>query len=93
MADNNQALKLPPQSLEAERAVLGCMLIDPEAVNRTLHILTDKSFYNSIHAHIYSAISNLFEKNETVDNITVTDELKKIGKLEEVGGAYYITGL
>ena len=93
MADNNQALKLPPQSLEAERAVLGCMLIDPEAIPKTLHILTDKSFFNSAHAHIYTAISNLFEKNDIVDNITVTDELKKIGKLEEVGGAYFITGL
>ena len=93
MADKNQTLKLPPQSLEAEQAVLGCMLIDPEAVPRTLHILTEKSFYNSSHVHIYTAISNLFEKNKTVDNITVTDELKKIGKLEEVGGAYFITGL
>ena len=93
MADKIQTLKLPPQSLEAEQAVLGCMLIDPEAVPRTLHILTEKSFFNSAHVHIYTAISNLFEKNETVDNITVTDELKKIGKLEEVGGAYFITGL
>jgi len=93
MADKNQTLKLPPQSLEAEQAVIGCMLIDPEAVNRILHILTEKSFFSSAHAHIYTAISNLFEKNESVDNITVTDELKKIGKLEEVGGAYFITGL
>ena len=79
MADNKQTLKLPPQSLEAEQAVLGCMLIDPDAVSRTLHLLTEKSFFNSAHAHVYTAISNLFEKNETVDNITVTDELKKIG--------------
>ena len=77
MADKNQALKLPPQSTEAEQAVLGCMLIDPEAVPKILHLLTEKSFFNSIHAHIYTAISNLFEKNETVDNISVTDELKK----------------
>ena len=87
MADKNQTLKLPPQSLEAEQAVLGCMLIDPEAVPRTFQILTEKSFFNSAHVHIYTAISNLFEKNETVDNITVTDELKKMvnwKKLEEL---------
>ena len=93
MAEKNHTLKLLPQSLEAEQAVLGCMLIDPEAVSKTLHILTKKSFINSAHSHVYTAISNLFEKNATVDNITVTDELKKIGKLEEVGGAYFITGL
>ena len=93
MADKKQTLKLPPQSLEAEQAVLGCMLIDPEAVPRAFHFLTEKSFFNLAHVHVYTAISNLFEKNETVDNITVTDELKKIGKLEEVGGAYFITGL
>jgi len=93
MVDKNQTLKLPPQSLEAEQAVLGCMLIDPDAVPKTLHFLTEKSFFHSAHAHIYTAISNLFEKNKTVDNITVTDELKKINKLEEVGGAYFITGL
>ena len=79
MADNNQSLKLPPQSIEAEQAVLGCLLIDPEAVSKTMHILTEKSFFNSSHAHIYTAISNLFEKNDTIDNITVTNELKKMG--------------
>jgi len=93
MAVTNQTLKLPPQSLEAEQAVLGCMLIDPEAVPKTLHILTEKSFFNSAHTYIYTAIKNLFEKNETVDNITVTNELKKMNKLDEVGGAYFITGL
>ena len=91
--DQKQTLKLPPQSLEAEQAVLGCMLIDPEAIPKTFQILSKNSFFNLAHSHVYSAISNLFEKNETVDNITVTDELKKIGKLEEVGGAYFITGL
>ena len=93
MADKKQTLKLPPQSVEAEQAVLGCMLIDPEAVSRVLHILNEKSFYNSSHSYVYTAIANLFEKNQTIDNITVTDELNKIGKLEEIGGAYFITGL
>ena len=60
MASKNQAGRLPPQSIEAEQAVLGCMLIDPEAVPRTLLILTEKSFFNSAHVHDYTAISNLF---------------------------------
>jgi len=93
MAEKAKQLNLPPHSEEAEKALLGCLLINPDAVHRTLHILTVKSFYHSSHAHIFSAILNLFEKNQTVDNITVIDELKKINKLEEVGGAYFITGL
>ena len=80
MAEKNQPLRLPPQSVEAEQAVLGCMLIDPEAVPKVLHVLTEKSFYKTAHSHIYSVMGTLFEKNKTVDNITVTDELKKSKK-------------
>ena len=65
MVDNNRALKLPPQSLEAEQAVLGCMLIDPEAVAKTLHILTEKSFFNTAHAYVFSAISNGKHRSDT----------------------------
>ena len=93
MADKQQPVRLPPQSVEAEQAVLGCMLIDPEAAPRVFHTLTATSFYSTAHAHIYSAMSALFEKNAAIDTISVTDQLKKSGKLEDVGGAYFITGL
>ena len=93
MANKSQAGRLPPQSVEAEQAVLGCMLIDPEAVPRVFHTLTDKSFFKSAHSHIYNAMAVLFEKNEAINTISVTDQLKKAGKLEDVGGAYFITGL
>ncbi|MDP6570880.1 MAG: replicative DNA helicase [Candidatus Marinimicrobia bacterium] len=93
MAEKKQPMRLPPQSVEAEEAVLGCMLIDPEAVPRVLHTLTEKSFYKTVHAHIFTAISALFEKNDTVDTISVSDALQKSGKLEEIGGAYFLTGL
>ena len=73
MEDKNQSIKLPPQSLESEQAVLGCMLIDPEAIPKAMHFLTEKSFFSPVHSHVYKAILNLFEKNATVDNITVTD--------------------
>ena len=46
MADTNQPVRLPPQSIEAEHAVLGCLLIDPEAAPRVFHTLTKKSFYS-----------------------------------------------
>ena len=93
MADKNQPVRLPPQSVEAEQAVLGCMLIDPEAAPRVFHTLTEKSFYSTAHAYIYSAMSALFENNETIDTISVTNQLKKSGKLENIGGVYFITGL
>jgi len=93
MADKNQAVRLPPQSVEAEQAVLGCMLIDSEAAARVFHTLTEKSFYTTAHSYIFLAMSVLFEKNDAIDAISVTDQLKKIGKLEDVGGAYFITGL
>ena len=93
MTEKKQSIKTQPQSLEAEKAVLGCMLIDPEAVPRALHLLTEHSFFSKSHLFVYQAILNLFEKNISIDNISVTDELEKTGKLEQVGGAYFITGL
>ena len=62
MTDNSQPVRLPPQSVEAEQAVLGCMLIDPDAVPRVFHTLTEKSFYKTAHSHIYAAMGVLFEK-------------------------------
>ena len=93
MSDNNQASRLPPQSIEAEKAVLGCMLINPESPSKVFHVLTSKSFYNSSHSYIFSAMETLFEKDQTIDTITITEQLKKNKKLEAIGGAYYITGL
>ena len=93
MADKNSTHRLPPQAIEAEQAVLGCMLIDPEAVPRVFHTLTEKSFFKPAHSQIFNAMSLLFEKNETIDSITVSDQLKKSGNLEEIGGAFYITEL
>ena len=81
MATKNQTHRLPPQSIEAEQAVLGCMLIDPDAVPKVFHSLTENSFFKLAHLHIYRAMSDLFEKNETIDSITVSDQLKKSGKL------------
>ena len=71
MADKNSTHRLPPQAIEAEQAVLGCMLIDPEAVPRVFHTLTGKSFFKPAHSHIFNAVALLFEKNETDLGITL----------------------
>ena len=63
MPEENKSIKMQPQSIEAEKAVLGCMLIDPDAVPRALHLLNENSFFNQNHIYVYQAICNLFDKN------------------------------
>jgi len=87
------SLRVPPQSTEAEQAVLGCMLIDNEAVPKVMHYLEAESFYKPAHSRIFESMLELFDKTDKIDSITVLDQLKKNGHLESVGGAYYITGL
>jgi replicative DNA helicase len=85
--------KLPPQSLEAEMAVLGSMLIDEDAIAQAIEMLSPEHFYKDAHRHIYNCIVNLFNHNRAVDLITVCDELKKQGLLDEVDGPSYLTSL
>jgi len=87
------ALKLPPQNIEAEQSVLGAVLIDNNALNKILEILSPDDFYKDSHRRIFSAILDLNERNESVDLITLTDCLKSKGELELVGGASYLSAL
>ena len=79
--------KLPPQNLEAEMAVLGSMLINEEAVPLALEMLGPQAFYRESHRKVFQAMANLFTRQKAVDLVTVTEELKNAGHLEEVGGA------
>lgn len=85
--------KLPPQNIEAEAAVLCSMLIEEEAISHAIEILDRDSFYKEAHRIIFSAIVNLYSKSRVVDLVTLIDELKKKGALEDVGGINYLTGL
>jgi len=85
--------KVPPQNLEAEMAVLGSLLIDEEAISVALELLQANSFYKDSHRKIFQAITELFNANKAVDIITLTDELKRSGMLEDIGGASYLTSL
>lgn len=85
--------KLPPQAVELEEAVLGALMLEKEALNTAIDILQPKSFYKESHQKIFDCISGLFVKSEPIDILTVTQELKKRGELELVGGAYFITQL
>ncbi len=85
--------KLLPQNLEAERSTLGAMLLDRDATSRVVEVLKEEAFYKGAHRHIFRAILNLYDRNEPVDYITLTDLLSRGGNLEAAGGAVYITGL
>jgi replicative DNA helicase len=86
-----QLVKLPPQNLEAEQSVLGAILIDNNALPRCLEILDPEDFYKGSHRKIFFAMTDLFDKNEPIDLITLTDQLKKNDELEAVGGIAYLS--
>ena len=91
--NDNKITRISPHSIEAEEAVLGCMLIDSESVPKAIQILDDKSFYNSANSVIFENMKELFEKNNNIDYVSLTDLLKKKKQLDLVGGTYYVTGL
>ncbi len=94
MAENpDQILNVQPQSNEAEQAVLGAMLSSKEAVSKVLQWIADIHFYKDAHAKIFRSMIQLFNEGEPVDTVSVVNQLKKMKDLENVGGAYYITGL
>ena len=85
--------KLLPQNIEAESGVLGSVIIDPEAVVQVADFLKAEDFYRDAHRTIYEVILQLYERHEPADFITICDELERRNKLEEIGGASYITSL
>lgn len=85
--------KIPPQNLDAEQSVLGAMLIDKEAVLKVIEILKPEDFYRDANGHIFEAIINLFDKGEAVDLITLSEELRQTGLLDQIGGIAYVAGL
>lgn len=85
--------RIPPQNIEAEQSVLGALLIDANAVEKISGILKAEDFYRQDNRIIYEAMENLRNRNEAVDLVTVTEELRKLGKLDAVGGISAITAL
>lgn len=85
--------KIQPQSLPLEEAVLGALMLDREALPVVMDILRPDSFYLESHQHIYRAIIKLFERSNPVDLLTVTEELRKSGDIDKIGGPYYLVEL
>lgn len=82
--------RIPPHSDEAEKSVLGSLLLDKDAMFEVLEILRAEDFYSEMHQEIYRAVLELFRKNEPVDILTVSEELKTRNTLEMVGGRAYV---
>ena len=85
--------KIPPQAVDLEEVVLGAMMIDKKGVDEVIDILHPEVFYKEAHKFVYEAIFKLFESSEPVDLLTVSAQLKKDGKLEVVGGDFYLIKL
>ena len=85
--------KLPPQNLEAEEAVLGALMIEKGSMPIVQEILRPESFYKEAHRIIYETIITLDGRGDPVDLLTVTNELRKVSKLDFIGGPYYLVEL
>ena len=85
--------KLPPQAIELEEAVLGAMLIDKKGVDEVIDLLEPGAFYKTAHQNIFESILNLFQNSQPIDLLTVSSDLRKNGKLESIGGDYYLVQL
>ncbi len=85
--------KIPPHNMEAEQSVLGSMIIDKDAIVTATEILRPDDFYKEANKEIYEAILELYDRNEPVDLITLSEELKKRDTLESIGGISYLANL
>lgn len=90
---SDQLGKLPPQAVDIEQAILGAVMIEKNALLLVSDVLQAHHFYKDSHQEVYSAIIELAKKSEPIDILTVTNQLRKNGKLEFIGGAYYISEL
>src|SRR3990167_4988651 len=91
--ETGRAEKLPPHDVEAEEAVIASLLVDPEAIYRVAPVLKPDDFFREKNAWAFEACLALLGRNESINQITVSHELARRGRLEEVGGAAYLSRL
>lgn len=93
MSEKTIAAKVPPQNLDAEKSLLGAVLIDEEVIADVSENVKSGDFYDKNHSIIFGAMMRLFEKHKPVDLLTLTDELKRKDELDIIGGSTYLTEL
>ena len=85
--------RIPPHSVESEQSILGSILLDKDAIITVAETITPNDFYKDAHRVIYESMMALNNKNEPIDMVTLTDELRKRGYLDDIGGVTYLTSL
>jgi replicative DNA helicase len=85
--------RLPPQNVEAEQSILGAVLLENDALLKAIEILSPADFYRESHRKLFNVMTELFEKNEAMDLITVSEALKRKNELDDVGGVTYLSSL
>lgn len=85
--------RIPPHSTDAEQSVLGAMILDKESINKAIEIVRAEDFYKEANAEIFEAMIELYNRNEPVDLVTLSEELKRRGTLEDIGGLTYLADL
>ena len=93
MSTSSNSVKVPPQDLDAEKSVLGAVLLDSAAINTVAEFLLPEHFYLPEHGKIYTAMITLFEKQTPIDVVTLKNELQREGSLKKVGGTAYLSDL
>jgi len=90
---NNLPDKLPPQNTEAEQCLLGCLMLDKDAIVKVVDFIKAEDFYKGIHQDVYQTMADLYERSEPIDILSVSSGLKEKGKLADIGGQAYLTSL
>ncbi|MDO8264889.1 MAG: replicative DNA helicase [Candidatus Parcubacteria bacterium] len=97
MSENSQKQdlpdRLPPQNVDAEKSLLGSLMLDKNAITKVVDFLDPRDFYKNIHKEIYQAMKELFERNEPIDLLSISSRLKEKNKIDEIGGHSYLTEL
>jgi replicative DNA helicase len=90
---SNENLRVPPQNLEAERSVLGALMLDKDAIINVANLIRQGDFYKDDHNMIFEAMIELYEKNEPIDVLSLSNRLEEKGQIEKIGGSSYLTSL
>lgn len=85
--------KLPPQALESEQAILGALMINPDSIATIVELIKPDNFYKQAHKYIYEAALELFDKNDPIDVVTISELLRDLDRLDHVGGRAYVNDL
>jgi replicative DNA helicase len=83
-------IKIPPQSIEAEKALLGSLMMDRQGIIKVVDFLRPADFYKTSHGQIYQAMIDIFESQEPIDLLTISQRLEEKSQLEEIGGNSYL---